>query len=357
MDRRGGLKLGEIAQALGVELEGDPELRVAGVAPLETARPDQISFVTHPSYAKLARTTQAGALLVFRDAKLPGPLLRADDPRVALIGLLRLFHPEPTPPGGIHPSAQVAASARLHPSATVGAMAVIEAGAVVGERTWIFPLVYVGEGAEIGADCVVYPHVVVRDHVKVGNRVIIHPGAVLGADGFGYVFDRRGHRKIPQVGTVRIEDDVEIGANTSIDRATVGETVIRRGAKIDNLVQVAHNVEIGENALLAGQVGIAGSSRVGARAMLGGQVGIADHLTVADDVMLAAQSGVISDLLEPGPYLGTPARPAPESRRIWVALPRLPELLRKVRELERRVRELEGRPGVTPAAPEKPTDE
>ncbi len=351
------LTLEEIAQALGVVLEGDPDLAVTGVAPLETARPDQISFLIHSKYARLARTTRAGALLAPRDANLSGPLLRADDPKAALIGLLRLFHPEPMPPGGIHPSAQLAASARVFPTATVGALAVIGSNAIVGERTWVFPLVYVGEGAEIGADCVLYPHVVVCDGVKLGSRVIVHPGAVLGADGFGYVFDGRRHRKIPQVGTVVIEDDVEIGANVTVDRATVGETVIRRGTKIDNLVQVGHNVEIGEDAILVAQVGISGSSRVGARAILAGQVGVADHVTLAEGVTVGAQSGVASDLLEAGLYLGTPARPAPETRRIYGALPRLPGLLRRMRALERRVQALEGRLGLTPPTPDKSTDD
>ncbi len=357
MDTAGRLTLGEIARALGVVLEGDPDLTVTGVAPLETARPDQISFLTHPKYTKLARSTRAGALLVPRDAKVSGPLLRADDPKVALIGLLRLFRPEPIPPGGIHPSAQLAPGARIAATATVGALAVIGANAVVGERTWIFPLVYVGEGAEIGADCVLYPHVVVCEGVKLGSRVIVHPGAVLGADGFGYVFDGRCHRKIPQVGTVVIEDEVEIGANVTIDRATVGETIIRRGTKIDNLVQIGHNVEIGEDAILVAQVGVSGSSRVGARAILAGQVGVTDHVTLGDGVIVGAQAGVASDLPEAGPYWGTPARPASEARRIYGAMPRLPGLLRRMRTLERRVRELEERLGVTPSTLDESTDD
>jgi len=342
------MTLGQIAKSLGVALEGDPDQEVTGVAPLETARPDQISFCTHPKYAALARTSRAGALLVPRDAKFPGSLLKADNPQAVLIDLLQLFHPPRTPPGGIHPSAQVEASARVHPTATVGALTVIGSHAVVAERTWIFPLVYVGDGAEIGAECVIYPHVVIRDGVKLGNRVIVHPGAVLGADGFGYVFDGSRHRKIPQVGTVVVEDEVEIGANVTVDRATLGQTLIRRGAKIDNLVQIGHNVEIGEDAILVGQVGISGSTKVGKRAILAGQVGVGDHVTLGDGVMLGAQSGVASDIREAGPYLGSPARPAAEAKRIYAALPRLPALLRRVRALERRVRELEGRLGLTP---------
>jgi UDP-3-O-[3-hydroxymyristoyl] glucosamine N-acyltransferase len=351
------MRLGEIAQALGATLEGDPDLTITGVAPLEAARPDQISFLTHPKYASLARSTRAGALLVPRDGKFPGALLRADDPRTAFIGLLQLFHSPRTPPGGIHASAQVATDARVHASVTVGALTVIGNRAVVGERTWIFPLVYVGEGVEIGAECVIYPHAVLCDGVKLGNRVIVHPGAVLGADGFGYVFDGSRHRKIPQVGTVVVGDEVEIGANVTVDRATLGQTVIRRGTKIDNLVQIGHNVEIGEDAILVAQVGISGSAKVGDRAVLGGQVGIADHVTLRDGVMVGAQSGVGSDIREPGPYFGSPARPLAEAKRISGALPRLPALLKRVRALERRVRELEGRLGLTPSKPREESDE
>ena len=343
------MTLGQIARALGLTLEGDPDVKITGVAPLEVAGPDQISFVADAKYARLAETTRAGALLTPRDADLPGPLLRSDNPRAALIGLLRLFYPPPVPPGGIHTSAQVAASARVHSSATIGALSVIGANSVVGERTWIFPQVYVGEGAEIGADCLLYPHVVICDGVTLGDRLIVHPGAVLGADGFGYAFDGSRHLKIPQVGSVLIHDEVEIGANVTVDRATVGDTVIRRGTKIDNLVQIGHNVEIGEDAILVAQVGIAGSSRVGNRAILAGQVGVADHVTVGDRVIVGAQSGVPSDLREAGQYLGTPARPAAEARRILAALTRLPALLERMRALERRVRELESRLGLPPS--------
>ncbi len=342
------LTLGQIARTLGVALDGDPNLKVTGVAPLDMAGPDQISFLTDLKYLSLARGTRAAAVLVPRDAGLSGHLLRADNPRVALVGLLNLFGPARVPPGGIHASAQVAPSARVHATATVGALAIVGSHAVVGERTWISPQVYVGEYVEIGADCHLYPQVVICDGVKLGNRVLIHPGTVIGADGFGYVYDGARHLKIPQAGTVVIQDDVEIGANAAVDRATVGHTLIRRGTKIDNLVQIAHNVQIGEHAILAGQVGIAGSSRVGNGAMLGGQVGIADHVTLVDGVMIGAQSGVASDLKEPGQYMGTPARPAHETRRISAALGRLPALLQRVRALERRVKELEARLGLTP---------
>ena len=346
-DTGGPYTLGQLAQALGAVLEGDAERVITGVAPLETAGPDQVSFVTHPKYLSLAASSRAGALLVPHDVKeLRGPLLRAASPQTALIALLRLFHPTPPLSPGIHPSALVASDSRVHPGAVVGAFAVIQPRAVVGARARIFPLVYVGEGVEIGEESTVYPNVVIREGVRIGRRVIIHPGAVLGSDGFGYAFDGSAHRKIPQVGGVIIEDDVEIGANVTIDRATLGDTVVRRGTKIDNLVQVAHNVEIGRDAIVVAQSGISGSCRVGNGAVLGGQVGIADHVAIGDGVMLGAQSGVPGDIRAAGQYLGTPPRPVAEARRIYAAMPRLPDLIKKVRALERRVRELEARLGI-----------
>ncbi|MBI4589035.1 MAG: UDP-3-O-(3-hydroxymyristoyl)glucosamine N-acyltransferase [Candidatus Rokubacteria bacterium] len=356
-DTGGPYTLGQLARALGAVLEGDSERIITGVAPLETAGPDQISFVTHRKYLSLAGSSRAGALLVPSDVKdLPGPLLRTGSPHIALITLLGLFHPAPPLAPGLHPSALVARDSRIHPGAWVGAFAVIQAHAVVGAGVRIFPFVYVGERAEIGEETTVYPNVVIREGVRIGRRVIIHPGAVLGSDGFGYAFDGRVHRKIPQVGGVIVEDDVEIGANVAIDRATLGDTVLRRGTKIDNLVQVGHNVEIGEDAIVVAQTGISGSCRVGKGAMLGGQVGIADHVTLGDGVMLGAQSGVPGDIRGAGQYLGSPARPIDDARRIYAAMPRLPALLKKVRALERRVRELEGRLGIARAEGERPDD-
>ncbi|MBI3031222.1 MAG: UDP-3-O-(3-hydroxymyristoyl)glucosamine N-acyltransferase [Candidatus Rokubacteria bacterium] len=346
-DGGGPYTLGQLAEAVGAVLEGDAERVMRGIAPLETAGPDQISFVTHPKYLPLAASSRAGALLVGAEIKdLRPPLLRVASPQAALIALLKLFHPSPPPAPGVHPSALVAPDCRVHASASVGAFAVIRPRAVIGARARIFPLVYVGEGAEIGEESTVYPNAVIREGVRIGRRVIIHPGAVLGADGFGYAFDGGAHQKIPQVGGVIVEDDVEIGANATIDRATLGDTVVRRGTKIDNLVQIAHNVEIGQHAIVVAQSGISGSCRVGNGAVLGGQVGLADHVTIGDGVMLGAQSGVPGDIRAAGQYLGAPARPVAEARRIFAAMPRLPDLLKKVRALERRVRELEARLGI-----------
>ena len=274
---------------------------------------------------------------------LPGALLQVDHPQQALIALLELFHPEAPAPPGAHPAACVAEGARIDRTASVGPLAVVEAGAVVGPRSRVGALSFVGAGAVLGEDVRLYPQVVVREGVRIGNRVIVHSGAVLGADGFGYAFDGRAHRKIPQVGGLRIEDDVEIGANTAIDRATLGDTVVRRGTKIDNLVQIGHNCDVGEDVILVSQVGIAGSSRVGNRAMLAGQVGVADHVTIGAGAILTAKSGVPNDV--PAGRSGAAFRAArwPRRERIWASETELPELIKRVRALEKRVRELEER--------------
>ena len=336
--------LGRLADALGASLQGDAGRVVRGVAPLDVAGPDQVSFLTDRKYLRQARASRAGALLVARDvADLSAALLQVDHPQQALIVLLGLFHPEPRAEPGVHPTACVAGGARVDRSASVGPLAVVEAEAVIGPRSRVGALSFVGRGAVLGEDVRLHPHVVIREDVRIGNRVIVHAGAVLGADGFGYAFDGQAHRKIPQVGGLRIEDDVEIGANTAIDRATLGETIVRRGTKIDNLVQIGHNCDVGEDVILVSQVGIAGSSRVGNRAMLAGQVGVADHVTIGAGAILTAKSGVPNDVPAGEVWSGIPSRPTSEQKRIWAGESQLPELIKRVRALEKRLRELEER--------------
>jgi UDP-3-O-[3-hydroxymyristoyl] glucosamine N-acyltransferase len=337
--------LGQLAQALGATLEGDAARVVTGVAPLESAGPGDVSFLTDARYRAAAQSSRAGAFVAAAGITgLPGPVLRVAAPQQAMIDLLLLFHPATPVVGGIHRRAVVAGDARVDPSAAVGPLAVIEAGARVGAGTCVSALVYVGAGVEIGEDCVLGAHVTLLPGTRLGRRVLVHPGAVIGADGFGFAFDGAQHRKIPQTGGVIVEDDVEIGANCAVDRATFGNTIIRRGTKIDNLVQIGHNVEVGEHSILVAQVGVSGSSKIGRGVVLAGQVGVADHVSVGDGALVGAQAGVPSDLEAGGRYLGTPARAILEAKRIFAAESRLPELLQRVRALERAVEALGGGP-------------
>jgi len=345
---KAGFTLGELAEALQARLDGDPERVVTGVAPLDVAGPDQISFLTDARYHDAARASRAGAFLAAVDAAdLPGPTLRCAAPQQALIDLVRMFHPAPVAPPGVDRTALVARDARVDASASVGALTVIDSGAVIGPGVRLHALVYVGAGVEVGEGSTIYPHATLREGVRIGRRVVIHSGAVLGADGFGFAFDGVAHRKIPQVGGVLIEDDVEIGANTTIDRATFGDTIVRRGTKIDNLVQIGHNVEVGEHSLLVAQVGVSGSSRLGRGVVLAGQVGVADHVTLGDGVIAGAQAGIPSSLEAGARVLGTPARPIVQAKRIMVAEMRLPELLQRVRALEQRLERLAEQIGET----------
>jgi UDP-3-O-[3-hydroxymyristoyl] glucosamine N-acyltransferase len=342
--------LGQLAEALDATLDGDPARVVTGVAALDAASADDISFLTDRRYEAAARASRAGAFLAPAGTRgLPGPVLGCAAPQLALIRLLALFHPQAPPPAGVAATAVVDGTAAIDPTATIGPLAVVEAGARVGARARVHALAYVGRGVIVGDDSVLHPHVVLCEGVRLGRGVVVHAGAVLGADGFGYVPGASGHRKIPQVGAVVVEDDVEIGANATIDRAMLGATVVGRGTKIDNLVQVAHNVVIGEHCLLAAQTGIAGSSRLGRGVFTGGQTGVSDHVTLGDGVMLAAQSGVIHDV-EPGARMaGTWARPATQAKRIFVVQAELPEMSTRLKKLERRVAELEARLGRGPA--------
>jgi UDP-3-O-[3-hydroxymyristoyl] glucosamine N-acyltransferase len=336
--------LGQLAQALDATLDGDPGRVVTGVAPLEHAGPDEISFLTDPRFRQSARASRAGAFLAPLDATdLPAPILRCRTPQRALIDLLRLFHPAERPAAGVHPLAVVEPGAWLDPTVAVGALCVIEAGARLGAGVHLHPLVFVGRDAEIGDETVLHPHVTVREGVRIGRRVIVHAGAVLGADGFGYVFDGAIHRKIPQVGSVLIEDDVEIGAGTTIDRATLGQTVVRRGTKIDNLVQIGHNAEIGADSIIVAQVGISGSVRLGRGVVLAGQVGVADHRTIGDGAVVGARAGVHVDIPAGETWLGTPVRPITQAKRIMAAEGQLPDLVHRLRALERRLAAVEGR--------------
>lgn len=335
--------VGEIAEKVGGVCDGDPSTVVTGIAGIRDANPGDITFVSNPRYASAASRTKAAALVVARDWKQPSTaaLIRVDYPDKAFVSIVQLFAPPPVQyKAGIHPAAVVAPDAKLGEGISIGPCCVVESGAMIGNRTILGAGCFVGHKVKVGDDCHLYPHVSLREYVQLGNRVIIHDGTVVGSDGFGYTVDQQGVRtKIPQTGIVVVSDDVEIGANTTIDRARFGRTFIGKGVKIDNLVQIAHNVQIGEHAVIVAQVGISGSSMIGNRAILAGQAGIAGHLSVGEGAIVEAQSGVHKDVPAGTVVFGCPALPREKSLRIYAHYQRLPELRDRIVDIERRLNE------------------
>jgi UDP-3-O-[3-hydroxymyristoyl] glucosamine N-acyltransferase len=340
--------LAELAALLGGEPSGSPELRVTGVATLEEAGPEQVSFFSNRRYRAAFLASRAGAVVVGKGEAVPEGrvVVRAANPYLAFAKLSTLFNPPPVAVAGVSPQAVVDATARVDATAQVMALASVGPGAEIGPRTVLHPGVRVGAGARVGADCLLHPNAVVRERCVLGDRVILQPGCVIGGDGFGYALDMEGegrgprHFKIPQAGIVVLEDDVEIGANACVDRAALGVTRIGRGSKIDNLVQVGHNVEIGPLCIMAGQAGIAGSSRLGMGVVVWGQAAIGGHLTVGDRVNIAAQSGVAADVPAGERVAGLPAVDEKLWARNQVAATRLAELRREFRVLQREVARL-----------------
>jgi UDP-3-O-[3-hydroxymyristoyl] glucosamine N-acyltransferase len=336
--------LGEIAAAIGATLEGEPAVPVERMAALDEAGPGDLCYADSARRAEQVRASAAVGCIVGEDfPAAPGVnLLRLADPKQGFFRALELFRPDRRL-AGIHPSAVVAADAVLGEGVGVGACAVIESGAVVGGGSQVRAGAYVGAGVRIGRDCDVGVNVVLLDGSVLGDRCILHPGVVLGSDGYGYQWTGDHHHKIPQVGGVVLEDDVELGANTCIDRATVGETRIGRGSKFDNLVHIAHNNRIGAHVLLTGQVAVAGSSRIGDGVVAGGQAGIADHVSVGAGVQIGAQAGVIGDIEAGARVWGTPARPMQRVLREQAALGRLPQTLRDLARQRQELAELRDR--------------
>lgn len=333
----------EVARRIGAELEGDPAREVRGVATLETAGPDELSFLTHPRYRDAARTTKAGAVLLGPGETLGGrALLVSREPYLALARALTLFHPRADPPPGVSPDARIADDVELGHEVSIGAFTVVEAGCRLGDRVRIGSGCSVGAGSTIGDDSELCPRVVLYPRTRVGSRCLLHAGVVLGADGFGFASDASGHHKVPQVGRVVVEDDVEIGANSTVDRAMLGETVIGAGSKLDDQVMVAHGVRLGERALLAAQSGIAGSTRTGRGLTLAGQSGIAGHLHLGEGAIVAAKSAVFSDQPERAFVAGIPATDHRKWKRSQAGLARLSAALRELRRLREKVAALEG---------------
>ncbi|MGE5175317.1 MAG: UDP-3-O-(3-hydroxymyristoyl)glucosamine N-acyltransferase [Hyphomicrobiales bacterium] len=337
--------LEEVARIIGGVVIGDGSVEITGVAGIREAREGELTFLAHPRYEGYLERTHASAVIVAENHRAIGkPLIQNDNPYLAFLKAVRFFQgDEARPEAGIHPSAVVAGDASVDATAVIGPNAVVESLAVIGPRVWIGPGAYVGPRASIGPDARLHPNVTLREDCVLGARVIVHSGAVIGSDGFGFVRDGEIYRKLPQVGNVVVEDDVELGACVTIDRATTGTTRIGRGSKIDNLVQIAHNVQIGQNCIIVAQVGISGSTSVGDHVVLAGQVGIVGHIEIGAGAQIGAKSGV-SKSVKPGEKMfGYPALPVGQAKRIEASLRNLPELLRTVRELRRRIEELEGK--------------
>jgi len=339
------LTLKEVADKLGGEAIGPDGLVIAGASSYESAGETDLTFADHPRLLPTIEQSRAAAVLVPRAVESSTkPIIRIDNPRLAFAQALGFFWPRQRPEPGVHPTAVVGADVRLGAGVHIGPHVVIGDNVRLGDEVELHALTYVGDSVEIGDGTIIYPRVSIYRQVRIGKRCIIHSGTVIGSDGFGFVRDEAGaHFKVPQVGTVIIEDDVEIGANCGVDRATTDATIIGHGTKIDNLVQVGHNCRVGANCIICGQVGLSGSVEIGDGVVLAGQAGIADHITVGAGATVCAQAGVIGDLPAGAFVSGYPAAPHREKLKAEAALRRLPDALSELRALRRRIEALEAR--------------
>jgi UDP-3-O-[3-hydroxymyristoyl] glucosamine N-acyltransferase len=338
--------IAQIAQILEAEIVGDETVTVKNISGINEAEPGDLTFIVDPKYVGYLPKTKASAVLIKADIKAESkiPQIRVPDPREAIMKLAQAFGPPPIEyEPGVHPTAIVADDAILGDAVSVRQYAVIEPGATIGNNTVIGAHCYIGHYSKVGNGCMLYPRVTLRERVTIGNRVIIHPGTVIGPDGFGYDQVDGKHVKIPQIGTVVIEDDVEIGANTCIDRARFDKTTIGKGTKIDNLVQVAHNCEVGENSILCGASGLSGSSKLGKNVILAGQAGVAGHVKIGDNIIIGAQAGVMNNLEKPGFYIGSPATPHIAYKKRECVTRKLPEIKKQIDALQKKLDELAGK--------------
>lgn len=334
--------LQELAQLVGGKMEGNPSTPIKGISGIKEAEEGDITFVANPKYFSWVGRTRASAIIVGLDSRISYKnLLMVENPYLAFGKIVEFFFPRTRKPLGISPMVFRGEGVEIGEESSIYPMVYLGNHVRLGSRVTIYPGVYVADRAKIGEDTIIYSNVTIREDTSIGRRVIIHSGVTIGCDGFGFAWDGSRHAKIPQVGIVEIEDDVEIGANTAIDRATIGKTVIKRGTKIDNLVQIGHNVIVEENVILAGQVGISGSSRIGKNVILAGQVGIANHLNIGDNARVGAKSGVAQDVPAGETYSGIPAFSHREWLRVQPIIKKLPELSQEVKELKKRLDQLE----------------
>ncbi len=340
------IALNILAEKLGATLEGDGDVLVQGLGPIESAVSGDLTFLANKKYQKYLETTAASAVIVSFETAMPRrdiAVLRMKDPYFGFTQALRLFHPPVRyAPAGVHPRCVVDPSAVIGDDVTIAAHAFVGKNARIGRGSVIAECAVIRDDVIIGEDCLIYPNVTVLDRTRIGDRVIIHAGTTIGSDGFGFAPVKDAYEKIPQAGFVIIEDDVEIGANSCVDRGTIGPTILRRGVKLDNLIQIAHNVEIGENTVIAAQSGISGSTTLGHNVIVAGQVGLVGHITIGDRVTIGAQSGVSKDLIGEGKlFRGSPAREIHDELRLEAAIRHLPDVIRTVNRQEARIAELE----------------
>jgi UDP-3-O-[3-hydroxymyristoyl] glucosamine N-acyltransferase len=333
------MKLAEIARIIDGEVCGDDSIVITGISGIKEAKEGDVTFVANPRYSALMKTTQASAIITSYDVNnSPKPLIKTKDPSLAFarivshVGPHRMKHPK-----GVHPTAIVADGVHLGQDVAVGPYAIVEKGTQIGDRTIIYGGCYIGHDVKIGDDTIIYPLVSLRERVEIGDRVIVHSGTVIGSDGFGFATVQGVQEKIPQIGTVIIEDDVEIGANVTIDRARFDRTLISRGTKIDNLVQIAHNVTVGKHSIIVAQAGISGSTVVGDNVILAGQAGVVGHISIGNGAIVAAQAGVTKSIPDNTKVSGYPAKPHEQAKRVNACLQRLPLTYSKIKELEEEV--------------------
>lgn len=340
--------LGEIAEIVNGDVVGNKNVVVTNVCGIKEAREGDLTFIANPKYINLMNHTRASAIIVSSDIKTntSKPLIRTENPSLAFAKIVSLLAPnELIKPEGIHSTAVIGKNVKLGERVAIQPYVVIADNVEIGDDTVLYAGVYIGHHTRIGSNCLIYPHVSIRERITIGSRVIIHSGTVIGSDGFGFATVKGVHHRIPQIGTVAIEDDVEIGANVTIDRARFDKTWIKRGTKIDNLVQIAHNVVIGEDTIVVAQTGVSGSTTVGNNVILAGQSGVIGHIEIGDNSIVAARAGVTKSVPANACVSGYPAKPHQKAKRINACVQKLPELFRVVKELEKKIEELEKRSG------------
>ena len=339
------LTLGEISKLIGGELVGDSDVVITGISGIKEAKEGDITFLANSKYSPLMQTTKASAVVTSREAfDSKKPVIKTDNPSIAFTKIVGLVAPNDSEHfKGVHPTAIISKDVKIGPNVAIGAYTVIEEAVEIEEGTIVYSGCYIGRSTKIGRGCLIYPHVSIRERIEIGQRVIIHSGAVIGSDGFGFAMVAGVQKKIPQIGTVSIEDDAEIGANVTIDRARFDKTIIGKGTKIDNLVQIAHNVVTGESCVIVAQAGVSGSTVLGNRVILAGQAGVVGHIRIGDRAVVAAQAGVTKSIKPDTKVSGYPAKPHDTAKRVNACVQKLPDFYKKIKELEQKIKDLESR--------------